>query len=488
MQNPIRAAIYARYSGGGQNEQSIEGQLRVCREHAAREGMAVAAVFADRAISGRTDARPEFQSMIARAKKKEFDAVLVYKLDRFSRNKVHSAVYKHELKKHGVRVVSATEQIGDTPEGALMESLMEGMAEFYSANLSQNIRRGNRESADKGQKLGGPAPFGYRVEDKKLVVDGAEAEIVREAFRRYARGDTMQAICDGFRAAGMAQRNGAPFLKATLKKWFGSDKYGGVMRYKSYDARGIPAIVDPETLAAVRRVMAEKRRAGAAAKAKVPFALTGKVFCGECGRRASGNAFVKKGRLFAYCCCSGNTKYELKSERCGSKRARKDALERQVLDMTAAHLLTDDVMDYVAEKALESLADGSADARARLEKELRTLERLVEKCVDALLDAGSELVAGKIKERLAKAERRMDEAAAELALLPDEMPMPTKREIVDRLVEIKSGGAGGAGIIAELVKRVYVYENMTLVWYSVVPDAGGDGGGGGCGIGRECSE
>ena len=150
-----KIVIYARYSSDRQTEQSIEGQLRVCHEYAERNDYVVVHEYIDRALSGTTDRRPAFLQMIEDSKKKEFEYVLVYQLDRFARNRYDSANYKMKLKKNGVRVLSARENISDDASGILMESVLEGMAEYYSAELSQKVKRGVRESLIKGYYTGG---------------------------------------------------------------------------------------------------------------------------------------------------------------------------------------------------------------------------------------------------------------------------------------------------------------------------------------------
>ena len=147
----MKAVIYARYSSDRQTEQSIEGQLRECQEFAEKEGIIIINNYIDRAISGKTDNRPAFQQMIADSSSHEFEYVIVYKLDRFARNRYDSAIYKAKLKKNGVKVLSAKENIMDSPEGIILEGLLEAMNEYYSAELSQKIKRGMRENRIKGK-------------------------------------------------------------------------------------------------------------------------------------------------------------------------------------------------------------------------------------------------------------------------------------------------------------------------------------------------
>lgn len=134
----MNAVIYARYSAGrNQTDQSIEGQVRVCTQYCEQHRLTVKEIYADHHITGKTDDRPEFQRLMADSKLHKFDAIVVYKTDRFSRDKYDAAIYKRELKKNGVAIHYAAETIPDGPEGIILESLMEGLAEYYSAELAQ---------------------------------------------------------------------------------------------------------------------------------------------------------------------------------------------------------------------------------------------------------------------------------------------------------------------------------------------------------------
>lgn len=191
----MKAVIYARYSSDNQREESIEGQLRECKEYAEKNGIMILRSYLDRALSAKTDNRPEFQNMVQDSAKGLFDTVLVWKLDRFARNRYDSAHYKAVLRRNGVKVVSATENISDGPEGIILESMLEGMAEYYSAELAQKINRGLTENALKGKNNGGGIPLGYQLtDDQHLRIDPLTAPVVREIYQRYAEGETVAAL------------------------------------------------------------------------------------------------------------------------------------------------------------------------------------------------------------------------------------------------------------------------------------------------------
>ena len=145
----MTAVIYARYSSDNQREESIEGQLRECKAFAENNDIQIVGTYIDRAFSARTDNRPDFQKMIKDSASKKFELIIVWKLDRFARDRYDSAHYKAALRKNGVKVISATEKISEGSEGILMEAVLEGMAEYYSAELSEKVVRGLTENAYK---------------------------------------------------------------------------------------------------------------------------------------------------------------------------------------------------------------------------------------------------------------------------------------------------------------------------------------------------
>ena len=165
----MNAVIYARYSSDNQREESIEGQLRECQAFAESNDMIIVDTYIDRALSAKTDNRPDFQRMIKDSASGTFDIVIVWKLDRFARNRYDSAHYKSVLQKNGVKVVSATEKISQTSEGILLESLLEGMAEYYSADLSEKVIRGLTENAIKCKFNSDPITFGFNFEPAAIL-------------------------------------------------------------------------------------------------------------------------------------------------------------------------------------------------------------------------------------------------------------------------------------------------------------------------------
>lgn len=178
-----RAVIYARYSSINQNEQSIDGQIKDCQAFAERAGIDVVGVYADKAQTGTNDNRADFQRMLKDAEKHIFEHIIVWKIDRFGRNREEITLNKIRCRKHNVSVLYAMEHIPDGASGVLYESLLEGMAEYYSKNLSENVKRGMRDNALKCKCNGGGRLLGYTTdEDKNLVIDPTTAEVVKRIF------------------------------------------------------------------------------------------------------------------------------------------------------------------------------------------------------------------------------------------------------------------------------------------------------------------
>ena len=196
--------IYARYSSDSQREESIDGQLRECYAFAEKQEISIIDTYIDRALSAKTDNRPAFQQMIKDSDKQKFDLVIVWKLDRFARNRYDSARYKNTLKKNNVKVVSATETISQNAEGILLESMLEGYAEYYSVELSEKVTRGMTENALKCKFNGGTVPIGYVInKDQMFEVDPVKAPYVGGAFQAYADGKTIKEIVEMLNAKGV---------------------------------------------------------------------------------------------------------------------------------------------------------------------------------------------------------------------------------------------------------------------------------------------
>lgn len=347
----INVALYLRFSSDRQTEQSIEGQLRDCIAYCKRKEYRITGIYIDRATTARKDAekRVFFQQMISDSKHSWWELVIVWKLDRFARNREDSAIYKMRLRKNGVRVESATEAISNTPEGIILESVLEGIAEYYSADLSQKITRGMRESALKAQSIGGQVPLGYKIENHKLVINPATAHIVREAFQLYGRGESVAEICRIFNRKGYRTAKGSEFNRSSFKSLFKNKRYIGTYTYKEIAIEGaVPPIIDKELFETVQQRLSKVAEAPARGKAKVDYLLSGKLFCGHCGAPMNGESGTSRtGVVHNYYSC-----YTRKRKQgCDKRPLRKEWIE-DIVAQDAMSLLTDDIIEEMADMAV----------------------------------------------------------------------------------------------------------------------------------------
>lgn len=315
MQN---AVIYARYSSDRQDAASIETQLIEGRKKAKAEGLTVVEEYCDEGRSARTTDRPEFQRLLADAKRKPrpFDVVIVRKFDRFARNVTQSRIAKEYLKKLGVRVVSIHEEIDESPAGRFMETIVEAVAEWYSANLSAETKSGQATNTKKGFRNGGYAPYGFKnikVQDPntgkirtKLEINEPEAKAVRYIFSRFAAGDGYLKIINGLAERGMMPRTAKIWNKSVLVAMIDNRAYHGDLVWKKSEdeiivaENAVPKIVDDDAWVIVQKKRQENRanRKPRAATSARPF--SGLLFCQFCGSPYT-NGSVQHGKIKLIC-------------------------------------------------------------------------------------------------------------------------------------------------------------------------------------------
>ena len=303
-----KAVIYARYSCDNQTEQSIEGQLRVCRDYAERNNILIIDTYVDRAMTGTNDLRPDFQRMMKDSSKKQWNYVLVYKLDRFSRDKYETTIHKHTLKMNGVKVLSAMENIPDSPEGIILESLLEGMNQYYSAELSQKVKRGMYETRRKGHYQGGWLPYGYRIEGRNIVADEEQAEVVRYMFEQYSMGVYVSTIISNLTARGILNK-GKPFVPNTVYNILKNEKYSGVYRRGEEVIDNMYPQIVPQPLFDAVRQKVIKNQFGKRS-VKVVYLFRDKMICGYCGNPVSAETGTARGgEIVRYYKCHGKKRY-----------------------------------------------------------------------------------------------------------------------------------------------------------------------------------
>lgn len=394
------AVIYARFSCSKQREASIEDQLRVCKEWCAREGYFVVNQYCDYAMSGRTDDRPKFQEMISRAG--ESNIVLVYMMDRFSRDVYDAPIYKKKLRDKGVKVVSATETMPDGPEAILIESIYEAMAAMESAHTARRVKRGMEGNAQKCLH-NGVSLYGYAFgEDGRYVIDEEQAEVVRECFARKIAGEPVNAI-----AKDLARRGVRPFGRGLASYGFvynmlRNEKYTGT--YIWGDVRvegGMPAIVSKGDFAMAKAAKPKKQRAS---EDWGEFRLSGKAICERCGMNLVGTSgHGRHGHKYEYYKCSKG---------CGLKPVRSDWLEASIVDALRELLSDREEAMRIAQIIAEHSRDDDAERKV---EDARRRKREAEKGISRMMDA----IAGGLDIALAKG--KIDELQTQAEVAEAEM-------------------------------------------------------------------
>ena len=461
----MNAVIYARYSSDSQREESIEGQLRECREYAERNNMTIVGTYIDRALSAKTADRPEFQHMIKDSAKELFEIVLVWKLDRFSRDRYDSAHYKHILKKNGVKVISAKEHISEGPEGIILEAMLEGYAEYYSAELSEKIRRGQKENALKGRNNGGGIPLGYLLGDEqKLVLDPVTAPLVREIFQRYADGEIVRTIVEDFNRRGLKTKSGKPFSPNSFNRILKNRKYIGEYRYQDVVIEGdVPAIVPEDLFNRVQERMEKNRHAPAMAKAKEDYLLTTKLFCGKCERMMVGESGKSHtGAMHYYYKCSGAKR--LKD--CDKKAVRKDWIERVVVRLTMQRVMDEEKINRLID-AILVMQEQEDTTTPALRSQLAETESSIGNILKAIEQG---IFTPSTKQRLDELEARKEEILVNIQTAELQKPKLTREQMTAWFEQFRHGDPANRDfrkrLIDTFVNAVYVFDDKLVLTYN----------------------
>lgn len=463
----MNVVIYARFSSHSQTEQSIEGQLRVCHAYAAQHNYTVIAEYIDRAISGRTDDRPQFQQMITDSSKHMFEGVLVYQLDRFARNRYDSAIHKKKLQKNGVRVFSAKENIADDPSGILMESVLEGMAEYYSAELALKIKRGMDINGEKCLVTGGGTALGYRIDKntKKYVIDEATAPVVKRIFEMYAEGATVADICRYMNSHGVKTSRGNAFNKNSLRKMLMNKRYIGVYTYKGKETPGgMPRIIDDDLFYAVQDKMQKNKKAPARARAKEEYLLTTKLFCGHCKEMMTGYSGTgKSGKVHHYYICNGVKR----KSGCHKKTVQKQYIEDLVYKVCLG-ILTDDNIENIADTCIAEYDKWSENPELiAFRNELRAVEKKRLNLLNAVAECEIDVVRKSLYEQLASIEARKSELEYNISMADVKKLHITRDHIIFFLSELKDGYLDEIMhrkiLISAFINKIYLYDDKITI-------------------------
>ena len=503
----MTAVIYARYSTDSQREESIEGQIRECTAYAEKNGFTVVKHYIDRAISAKTDNRPQFQQMIKDSERGIFDIIIVWKLDRFARNRYDSARYKTQLKRNGVKLVSATEVISAGPEGIILESVLEGYAEYYSADLaekvvpngvklmsatevisagpegiilesvlegyaeyysadlSEKVVRGMTENALKGIYNGGTIPFGYMIDETRhYQPDPLLAPYVEQTFQKYADGATMTDLRDWLKAHNIKNSMGGEMSYNTIQRMLSNRRYIGELRLRDVvQPNAIPALVSEDLFNKVQEKLAKNKKAPARHKAEESYLLTTKLYCGKCGALMFGESGVSHtGKMYTYYKCAAAKK----KKTCDKKAVRKQWLEDLVVNETMKLVEDDASMNAIIAKVMELQNQESTDLPI-YEKQLKETEVGITNMLNAIQMG---ILTSSTKERLEALEDQRKELQARIA--EERLAKPKMKEEFVRFWLLRfrkldmTQPEQRQALVDTFINAIYLYDDKVLITFN----------------------
>ncbi|KAF0225834.1 MAG: hypothetical protein FD179_1178 [Erysipelotrichaceae bacterium] len=442
-----KAVAYARFSSDNQRNESLDAQIRAIMEYCTKNNIDLIKIYSDAAQSGTTDKRDQFKEMILDSKEKLFQNVIVHKLDRFARNRYDSALYRRLLRNNGVRLISVTEPLDDSPESIILESVLEGMSEYYSKNLAREVNKGLKENALKGLHNGGIPPLGFDVINKKYVVNEVEARTVNLIFELYADGKGYMDIALKLNTLGMKTKIGSAFGKNSIADILLNEKYLGIYIFNKRLSKKsgnrvfkpdeeiiridniLPIIISKDLWdkASQRR----QKRINSKHKESREYFFSGKMRCGECGGAYTGAGYVhsKKSYNYYYKCVQ-----KKRSHTCANLDVNASSIEKIILEYIKTKYLSSDELEQIGPMIKKILTQQSSEAknlRKPLETQIKTLEARRSKLMELFYDGKIEKY--RLYQDLEKLDNQIEYASSELISLP----LQAKTEPVDTLQVVR---------------------------------------------------
>ena len=465
------AVIYARYSSDSQTEQSIEGQLRVCHAYAKQHDTVILDEYIDRAMTGTNDNRPAFQKMIRDSEKQHWDYVIVYKLDRFARNKYESVINKKRLQDNNVKLMSAMENLTDTPEGRMMECFLEGMNQYFSEELMQKVRRGLNESWLKGNATGGRKVFGYDVVNQKYVINEKEAATILEIFIKYSQGYTAEEIAKSLQERGIKYHDEKYLSNRTIfkllhkLKYTGKVEHGGIVYDKVY-----PQIISDELWRKVEMKHQQNKIAPSSKKAVYEYILTGKLVCGVCKKKMSGASGSSKAkRVHYYYVCNSHKK----GEKCTTTSVQKDYIENLVINSTMTFLSDDETVTRIANSVYTVLEKEAKDNSSL--KLLENKKAQAQKSASNIIKAIEEgIITEQTKTRLKELEMQINQYDFEIDKEKQKTHQYLSREQIKNYISSKFNANSTdlqfrKMIVNTFIREIIFFEDKLIITYNFAP-------------------
>lgn len=424
------AVLYTRYSSHSQRDVSIDQQIKECQKFAERLGLRIVDIYADRALTGTSDKRPEFQRMIKDAEKGGFSYVIVYTLDRFARDRYDSAVYKRQLRNSGVKVLSAMENISDDPTGVLMESMLEGLAEYYSKELSRKITRGMQDNAEKCM-VNGALELGFKKgKDGRYAIEEAEAAVVRESFERVAAGEPFVEIFEDYNRRGIRTKRGGTWNRSSFNKMLTNDKYRGIYIFGDIRVEGgVPRIIEDDLFFRVANRLQTKPRARNSPQKRRRengvYLLTGKLYCGKCKSPMVGISGKSTSQIpHTYYACQKRRK----EKGCDKSHVRRDWAEYQITKRLQEVVLDDNVINWLADTVMAYLASEEEPAEISMLRDQLAETRKSLKNIMSAIEQG--IITNTTKARLTELEADEATLSAKLSAAEQKKTADVSKDII----------------------------------------------------------
>lgn len=462
------AVIYARYSSHNQRDVSIEQQVKQCQEFAQQNNFQIIEIYADRAISGKTDKRPNFQRMMRDAEKKKFKYVIAWKSNRMGRNMLQAMMNEAKLNDLGIRVLYAEEDFDDTAAGRFALRSMMNVNQFYSENMAEDIKRGLYDNAAKCKIANGGLPLGYKKgDDLRYALDPPNDEIVREIFSRTACGDSFADIAADLNARGIKTSRGKTWGKNSFHALLTNERYTGVYIYGDIRIEGgVPQIVDKGLFFRVQEVLKTKKNPQGRHRINGDYLLTGKLFCGHCKSPMAGiSGTGKNGKLHHYYICQKRRM----EKSCDKANIRRDKIEHEVAVAIRNYIMRDDVLEWIADSAMTFAKEyRNQTCIGSLETQLAENKQATKNLLTAIEHG---IITSTTKDRLLELEReqailvsRLDEEQASLLHY-------SRDDIISAMSLYKNGNIEDKAFQAKLFDTfliaVYLYDDHLKIEFSV---------------------
>ena len=465
------AVIYARYSSHSQNEQTIEGQIRVCTEYAEKLNLKIIKTYVDKHKTGTDVNRPQFQQMIADAKTGAFSYVIVYMLDRFARNRYYSTVYSFQLAQNGVEVISAMENISQSEEGELYRLFLEWNAEQYSKRLSKRVKEGLTTSVENGTFTGGHLLYGYKVENKKVFIDEQTSPIVKEIFNLYANGVSKKEIAEHLNKKGFLYKN-KPFKATNFdrmlinKKYTGSYLFGDRVCENTY-----PQIIDKQTFDKVQKRLNENKYfAGTQSSKKEPYLLTGKLFCGYCGNNMIADSGRScNGKMYQYYSCRAKKK---RLHYCSKKNEDKGFCEWYVTERTVDFLKNSENVKIIANDIINYYEKNINNVEIkRIKNECSKTKKELDNALNLIINTKNKKLITMLENKITELSQKLEDLQIYQSKLELEYNLQISQDDIINFFNIYIKGnlldkKFQKRIIDNLVSAVYLYDDKIVIYFN----------------------